>query len=169
MHISEFVNGISLMQAWKKCRSNLTADRSDQQHLQSVIEFWTKCPLSTRILDWDRPETWLDPWSFIHNNKFDESAISLGMFYTLLLAQDKRWTAERLQLILAKDDARQFQGIILEIDKQWWLNLEYNTITTNKDFFVQQRYTYQNNIHYLSTPRHITDCATVKTHDNATV
>jgi hypothetical protein len=171
MHVSDFASGVSLMKAWKKCRSSLTKDLSDVEHLQNLIDFWSNCPISARLLDWDQPETWPDAWTLVYNNNFDESAISLGMFYTLLLANDNRWTAERLQLILTKDINRQFQGIVLKVDNRWLLNLEYNRLVQSSiedmEYTVQQRYFYKDNKHHLFKTRNISNQNKIKTNNNA--
>ena len=52
----------------------------------------------------------------------------MGMFYTLILADGDRWYPNRLRLLLIRDNVRHVQKIILEIDKKWLLNLDYNSV-----------------------------------------
>lgn len=125
---------------------------SDNDHLISVVSYWGLAPISVRSLNWDCPKTWPDPWKLIFDGEYDESAVALGMFYTLLLSDDGRWTEDRLSLILIMDKERQMQKLVLEVDCRWVLNLDYNSIIDNLDstnaFFIQQRYTYNGKEHF---------------------
>ena len=149
MLASDFSNGKIVLQKWKSLRATLAENLSDYEHLHSVIKFWSNCPLQKRILDWDRPDLWPDPWQLIHENRFDECAISLGMFYTLLLSADGRWNTERLKLMLLKSVEQQFQGIVLQVDNQYILNYEYMRLFNKNSLGVgtrtQRQYHYENN------------------------
>ena len=89
----------------------------------------------------------------MHQNEFDESAISLGMFYTLILSDDERWTIDRCQLKLIKDDIRCQQKIILEVDNKWLMNFEYKKITTvnsaKENYLMQQLYSFDGKNHSI--------------------
>ena len=145
----EFSNNKLVLQKWKNLRSNLTEKLSDYEHLKLVTNFWALCPISSRVLDWDRPDLWPDPWQLIHENRYDECAISLGMFYTLKLSTDGRWDSERLQLMLIKNPQEQFQDIVLQVDDRYILNYEYNTvyekINLSSASIIQQQYSFSNN------------------------
>ena len=152
MNSSDCFNGSNnLLKNWKNLRSNLTSEKTDFEHLQQVTEFWSHTPLSCRILDWDDPSAWLDAWNLMYSNRFDESAVSLGMFYTLLLSGDNRWNQSRLKLMLLNDRKRHIQQIILEVDACWLLNLDYNKIvdanTIKKSYDIQQTYAYDGKKH----------------------
>lgn len=144
----EFSNSQMVLQKWKSLRATLNDSLLDYEQLKYVTDFWSRCPLYKRILDWDRPDLWPDPWQLIHENRFDECAISLGMFYTLLLSSDGRWTTERLKLMLIKNPQQQFQGIVLQVDNRYILNYDYNnvfeTCLLDAGTIVQRCYNYQN-------------------------
>lgn len=152
--MSPFLQGSkTLLKLWKELRLELSHDKDDYQHLQLVTNFWRHAPVSLRILDWDNCSSWPDPWLLIHQNEFDDSAVSLGMFYTLILSTDERWTIDRCQLQLIKDDLHSRQKIILQIDNKWLMNFEYNKIVAVNDsadsFFVQQRYEFNGKNHLI--------------------
>lgn len=153
--MTHFISGSKeLLTAWKNIRSNLTSSLSDMEHLELVNKFWMKSPIaSSTILDWDDAVNWPTPWELMSTTNFDESAISLGMFYTLLLSDDSRWTSDRLKLILVRDTIRQIQKIILEVDNQWLMNLDYNEICSKtaeeKNYIVQQEYEYNGKTHLI--------------------
>ncbi len=140
-------------QAWRNFRAQLTEDRSDLDHLQMVSDFWAKAPLVVPYLDWDGPDTWPDPWELVAERKFDASAVSLGMEYTLLLSEDGRWTPDRLQLVLSASADRTRQNLILLVDDRYVLNHYYNVVSdlddVSKDFVIQQRYAYINKKHHV--------------------
>jgi|FreactcultureFD7_1027221.scaffolds.fasta_scaffold16157_2 hypothetical protein len=166
-------NSKSFMSCWKELRKNLTDDLSDIQHLELVTQFWSNAPISVRTLDWDDPGSWPDPWTFIHNNRFDESAVSVGMFYTLLLSRDSRWLGNRLQLILVSDQTRAIQRIILSVDNRWLLNLEYQKVINNqtvaKTYNIQQIYDYQDNHYFLLKSRRIASVGNIIKNNDTTL
>lgn len=141
------------LNAWKTTRAALTATLDDMSHLKSVVEFWSLAPLSARVIDWDEPQLWPDPWKLVHEANFDESSVALGHFYTLLLAYDQRWHPDRMQLMLVKDKHRSLQRIILDIDDRWLLNLDYNTVVDKSKlkskFWIQQKYKYDGKHHSI--------------------
>ena len=154
MNKFDFFNGHdNLLKSWKNLRTTMTTELTDTEHLEKVSAFWSNAPLSVRIIDWDLPESWPDPWSLMYQNKFDESAVSLGMFYTLLLSNDNRWQNDRLQLQLITDLHRSTQLIVLKVDNRWLMNVEYNQVIDSKEFkmnySVQHNYGYCDSKHYL--------------------
>lgn len=158
--MSPFITGTQgLLKSWKDLRRSLTSTCSDYEHLSQVVNFWSFAPISIRCLDWDQPQDWPDPWTLVYSNNFDESLISLGMMYTLLLSEDQRWTPERCILKLIKDDIHSLQKIILFVDGTKILNYEYkkiidiNNISTS--FFVQQEYIYNGKSHIIKDNRRL--------------
>lgn len=143
-----------LLESWKSLRESLNNNATDYTQLYYVVKFWSQAPLHKSILDWDKPDTWPDPWRFVHDSRFDESSVALGMFYTLILGNDERWNANRLQLMLIKDTDISIQKIVLEVDSKWLLNYEYNTIFDKKklknNFFVQNIYKFDGKFHFIS-------------------
>jgi len=173
MH-NPFINGHKhLTTAWKTLRAELTTDATDTEQLDRVAKFWSLAPLTTRVLDWDNPTNWPDAWNLMYQNNFDESAVSLGMFYSLIYATDNRWNADRLQLQLITHRQKSFQSIILEIDGHRLLNLEYNLVierqTSKKGYTVQHKYGYKDDRHWLLTTGNMVLHTAIKTNDNATI
>jgi len=67
---------------WKDFRKSLD-DLSLEQAVQSVAEYWQKCPYVPYYLDPGKPETWPTPWELIAENYYCDLAKSLGMLYTI--------------------------------------------------------------------------------------
>ena len=151
---SPFISGPKeLLRAWRELRGSLNCDLKDQQQVDLVLKFWSKAPISKYHIDWDNPQDWPDAWNLINGCEFDESSVSLAMFYTLLLAEDSRWNPERLQLVLVRDAERQIQRLVLEIDQKWILNLDYNTIVEKDEknqstLMIQQKYEFDGKKHH---------------------
>lgn len=141
----------SLPRAWRNLRSSLTADLEDLAHLSMVCDFWKNAPVRTRMLDWDSPSSWPDPWELMHGAEFDESSIALGMFYTLSLSEDQRWSSDRLRIMLIRDRVMEIQRLVLMVDDRWLMNLDHGMIM-EKDrimpqLLVQHRYRYDGKSH----------------------
>jgi len=140
-----------LGQHWRSVRAQLTAEKTDLEHLNIVTDFWRHAPISAPFLDWDHPNTWPDPWELMSEMSFDPSAIALGMEYTLLLAEDQRWNSNRLELDLSCFVDGSQQLIVLSVDNTYFLNIEYGKVTmainAAKELVIQQRYHYINKTH----------------------
>ena len=145
-------NPKQLAKTWRNLRAQLTSDKTDIQHLEIVAKFWSRSPISAPFIDWDNPSTWLDPWELMYEDIFDAIAVAIGMEYTLLLADDKRWTSDRLQLILACTEDTSVQQLMLVVDNKWLLNCEHATVLLLNDktqIVIQQKYSYTNKTHVI--------------------
>ena len=142
-----------LSQYWRMTRDQLTSDKLDLEHLEIVTRFWSYAPISASFLDWDHPNTWPDPWELIAEMTFDASAVALGMEYTLLLAEDQRWTTDRLTLSLSTTIDRSQQLLTLIVDDAYVLNYEYGAILpitkASNELAIQQSYQYINKMHEI--------------------
>jgi hypothetical protein len=138
---------------WRILRAQLTSDKTDLEHLEIIVKFWSKAPISAPYLDWDHPDSWPDPWEFITEMNFDESGIAIGMEYTFLLAEDQRWVLDRLHLALIASTDGSKQLLILIIDNKYVLNYSYGVIMSfeqaSKELVIQQEYMYINKMHKI--------------------
>jgi hypothetical protein len=153
--INPFINGYrQLLSKWKELRDEIITSNSDIEALQKVVGFWSLAPLVNHVLDWDDPANWPTPWEMLHMGLFDESSVTIGMFYTLLFADQNRWDSSRLRLLLIRDNIRHEQKIVLEIDKKWLLNFEYNCVVNKMNIgyklLIQHEYWYDNELHIIS-------------------
>jgi len=162
-----FGNSTALLNSWKQLRLSMTHDQTDQEHLDKVVEFWSHAPISLHVLDWDQPHLWPNAWNLMYQNKFDENAVALGMFYSLIYSSDRRWNSQRIEICLINSTPKNYQGLILEVDDRWLLNVEYNRLIdstkNSRDYIVQQTYDYENNRY---TARYSQDQSQTKTNDN---
>jgi hypothetical protein len=140
------MGGEHCLLAWKTLRAQLTEDLSDAQYLQLVVDWWSRAPLQNRVLDYDQPQTWPDPWSLLYQGDFDSSSVSLGMLYTLSLAENPRWQPSELCLMLLKDPVRHQLQLALCVADTWLLGWEYHRIISwphnRSSFLIQNRCHY---------------------------
>lgn len=160
----------AVVQQWKELRAGLDSTQDDIQQLEMVMKFWNKAPISSRMLDWDDPSGWPGPWEMIDRDEYDDSMLSLAMFYTLHLGQDQRWNGtNRLRLLLIRDRQLCIQRLILEVDETWLINLEYDRMVNKETTaagmcMVQQRYHYDGKVHSILDA--ISSKVMEKTNDN---
>jgi hypothetical protein len=142
-----------LIKHWRKLRSQLISAKTDLEHLEMIVKFWSDAPISAPFLDWDHPNNWPDPWEFITEMNFDESGVAIGMEYSLLLAEDQRWTADRLRLDLITSVDKSKQLLVLIVDNKYILNYNYRSIMpfeqASNELVIQQEYMYINKIHKI--------------------
>jgi hypothetical protein len=124
MMSSIFLNYSESYAAWKDLRKTLLENISDKEKLQLVVDFWSMAPIEPRVIDWDSPKSWPTPWELLSQKQFDESAVSIGMEYTLAVSNSDF----QLELILAKDETLSIEHIMLLVDGKWLLNYEHKKI-----------------------------------------
>ena len=148
MHNPFLESPANLRKEWKQLRNSLTTDLSDSEHLDIVAKWWSRCPISTQWLDYDHTDTWPDPWELITTKHLDNSAISLGIEYTLLLNGDGRWTSDRVQVWLASDVGRTMQHLVTVVDNKLVLNATYaKVVDLDNNLIVHSRYKYDGKKH----------------------
>ena len=73
---------------WKAFRNEIGA-MPIEQALDATAELWNRVPFTPYYLDYDRPDTWPDPWTLIAENYYCDIAKCLGMLYTLHLSEHR--------------------------------------------------------------------------------
>lgn len=138
----------NLRKEWKKLRHGLTENLSDFDQLDMVVKWWSKCPTAKYWLDWDHPKTWPDPWELITTKNLDNSAISIGMEYTLLLSVDGRWTVDRIKMCLASDAERTLQQLVAVVDNMAVLGFNHaRVVELNPNIIIHTEYKYDGKKH----------------------
>ena len=109
---------------WREFRSSIK-DLSEIEQLEKIAEFWSKVPLITYSIDWDRPETWPTAWELIHEGNFDNSAIGYLIEQTLIAIG---WDPERLLLTYVRDKTNEDRLMILIVDDKYVLNYSWGEV-----------------------------------------
>ena len=128
---------------WREFRERISKLQKEQA-LEETARFWGTCPISTQYLAADLPEDWPDPWMLLHDNYYDDIAITLGMVYTLTLASDQFDDAEIR--ILCHSSGAVFHTAWFENGK-YIINYEYGTVVSlndlQSDLFTKYKYSYK--------------------------
>jgi hypothetical protein len=143
-----FLDGPSeVRKQWKSLRDSLTLDLDDMSHLEATAKWWSRAPIVKSWIDWDYPQNWPNPWELITAGHFDNSAIAIGMAYTLFLCKDERWDHGRVKLALVCDQNKTMQHLIVIVDDSWILNRTYAQVERkDDDLIIQDEYVYDGKI-----------------------
>ena len=109
--------------AWKQFRDTLETSTTP---FEDVAELWSYAPFVSPYLDYQKPNTWPDPWHLVLDSRLDELAITLGMLYTIKLTQ--RFKDSKCEVYRVKSPLDKEHSFILVVDNQSVLNLEYNRV-----------------------------------------
>lgn len=90
---------------WKILRSEIASQPLIDTKIDLCLSFWRQASFENRILDWDHSDTWPNPWELIYNNRYCTSSHSLGIAYTLLLADPQTFADFQLRLINDRDNS----------------------------------------------------------------
>jgi hypothetical protein len=97
--------------SWKQIREQISQTPVVDDKIDIALAWWKNSPLQNRVMDWDNSQTWPAPWDLIYQNEYCTSAHSLGLAYTLLLADAH--TFSDLQLMLIWDKLQCIQKIVV--------------------------------------------------------
>lgn len=83
---------------WSEFRESLETSKNP---IQDAIDFYSKAPLVSIMVDPYDQDTWLDPWQLLLENKYCDFSIILGISYTLKLTE--RFTNEVFEIHIITD------------------------------------------------------------------
>jgi len=99
------------MSAWRKFRDSL---ESSDDPLKDVISFYKSAPYVSMHTDpWDQ-KTWPGPWQLLHENRYCEFAIVLGMCYSLQLTN--RFNHSNFEIHISTNNEKSESYYLLYID-----------------------------------------------------
>lgn len=106
----------SRLLGWKVLREQIAQSENLDHKIQLCLRFWQQAPIENPTIDWDNSRLWPTPWEMLHSNRFCESALSLGVAYTLLLSDSA--TFHDLKLLLITDRQAHVQKIVAKTCSQ---------------------------------------------------
>jgi hypothetical protein len=111
--------------------------------LYQCVDYWKQAPLSNHIIDPYNHKSWYTPWEIIYKNYFDLSSISIVIYYSLILS-DNRWKDD-LELWLINDGEDE---CLITVYKEHLLLNYKNTICNISDttFNIIQKYKYNDKL-----------------------
>ena len=101
---------------WKELRARVAEAEDVISKIDATLTFWRKAPIENPIIDWDNSTTWPTAWEMLHSNRFCESALSLGVAYSLLYSDPAAF--DDLKLILLTDRQNHVQKIVVRTQQQ---------------------------------------------------
>ena len=132
------------LEHWRRLRSEM--DRKEiSQALELAAEEWGRAPFTPYYLDYDRPETWPDPWTLIAENYYCDLARALGLLYTIHLSRHGSEHDLRLRILKRPDDRSQYNLVIVDQGK-YVLNFQDHEVvniesTAKKNLLTLAEYT----------------------------
>jgi hypothetical protein len=93
--------------AWKQVRDHIQQATDLHHKLDITLKFWSQAPEESVRINWDDCASWPDPWELMHENAYCVSCHSLGIAYTLQLADPVTFNDVSLRLLWDKPNARQ--------------------------------------------------------------
>lgn len=95
--------------AWREWRRNLN-DMEWNTALLTTAQAWDMCPRVNHYLEPDKVEEWPDAWTLVNENIYCDTAIALGMYYSLSLSHP-----EKVGSIEVYNDTHQSQLLTIAI------------------------------------------------------
>jgi hypothetical protein len=107
---------------WRQFRKTLTSMEYIER-LQAVVDFWKMAPMSSMHTDIYDASTWLAPWDFIWEGRYDENSVALGMAYSLQLESNTE-----CEILLVQNTKESYINLIVLVDKTHILNYNYGIV-----------------------------------------
>lgn len=123
----------SRLLSWKELRTAIAGEESPVDKIHLALSFWKQAPIENPLIDWDNAQKWPTPWELLHNNRFCEGALTLGVAYTLILSNPEQF--QDLTLLLITDRENHVQKIVAKthgyILNYGWLDRNPMTVISN--------------------------------------
>lgn len=129
--------------SWREFREHIST-LSKEEAIAETARYWSQAPISNQYLAADLIRDWPDPWQLIHYNQYDDISITLGMVYTLVLA-DGRF--DDVFIAVLKDDSTGdiYHTAWIENGK-YIMNFDYNIVSSIDDLptelSIKYKYSY---------------------------
>jgi len=110
---------------WREFRRSIT-----KNHTSIVAAAWGNCPISEPYLEYDDPRGWPDPWTLISSALYDETALALGIFYTLFFTSyDKK---DSMSIEVYRDRKKhEYLNLVRCEGGLYTLNYQYGVVVNN--------------------------------------
>ena len=109
------------LDAWASLRQQIQ-DKSAEQALTTINQWWFQSPWRAYHLHWDDQETWPDPWELLNDNLYCDVARGLGILYTISLLDHADLTDA--ELVLTEEG----NNLVLVGKRKYILNWDPDTV-----------------------------------------
>jgi hypothetical protein len=86
---------------WVKLR-HAAALLDQPEQLKMINDWWFKAPIVNHLISWENPQSWTTPWELLNNNGYCELARALGIVYTIMIIENRKYTD--LKIIQTTED-----------------------------------------------------------------
>jgi len=128
--------------SWREFREYISK-LSKEEAILETARLWSQAPISNQYLAADLIKDWPDPWQLIHYNLYDDISVTLGMVYTLTLADDR---CNDVEIIVLADPGGNMLHTAWFEDGKYIVNYEYNEVITVNDLYndltIKYKYSY---------------------------
>lgn len=129
--------------SWREFRERISK-LSKEEAILETARLWSQAPISNQYLAADLIRDWPDPWNLIHYNQYDDISVTLGMVYTLTLADDR---FNDVELVVLKDSSGNMLHTAWFEDGKYIVNYRYNEVSTLNDLYndltIKYKYSYE--------------------------
>ena len=129
--------------SWREFREYISK-LSKEEAILETAQLWSQAPISNQYLAADLNKDWPDPWQLIHYNHYDDISVTLGMVYTLTLA-DERFND--VEFIVLSDPGGAMLHTAWFENGKYIVNYEYNEVSTENDLYndltTKYKYSYE--------------------------
>lgn len=130
MNNPSLLSPMDRLSVWREFRENIVL-YSEEQVMDYIIDWWSVLSfVDIRTIDIYDSELWPTPWELVYYGEYCQSAISLGMAYTLVL-MDSIWI-NRLKVALIDDHGERVSLVVL-IDDKYFLNYSHREVIKIKN------------------------------------
>ena len=130
--------------SWREFREHISK-LSKEEAILETARLWSLAPISNQYLAADLIEDWPDPWQLIHYNQYDDISITLGMIYTLTLADD-RFNDVVFKVLQDINNNTNYHTAWFD-EGDYILNYEYSEVINrnglSSDLTVKYKYSYE--------------------------
>jgi len=132
------ISGEKRLHLWKQLREDInTLQLKDK--LEKISEFCSTMPIGRRTLDCYDSTNWPTPWEILFHGDFCKSSVSIIIFYTVSILNNKE---QNIELWVVKDNDGDY--LLPVIDNQFILNFEAGKVSKHSDvydyFIVMQKF-----------------------------
>ena len=86
---------------WVRLRQTATPLTQVEQ-LILINDWWFNAPIVNHLIHWENPKAWPTPWELLNNNGYCELARALGIVYTIMIIENRKYTD--LKITQTKED-----------------------------------------------------------------
>jgi hypothetical protein len=87
------------LKQWKMLREQIQQESDLDAKIDLCLQFWQQAPEENMRINWDDASEWPGAWDLLSDNTYCTSSHSLGIAYTLMLADSHTFPNVKLELI----------------------------------------------------------------------